>query len=257
MNKIAMSVGLAACLFLPGYSQQGKDQVYQVTQAYQANDQGQVLSQQAFSGHIVLSAGGTYRLSLHIQDEGTYQLVKAGPQQARDTIVFTSKKGFQFYGYPQQNTLSLWLNRSPQGMNQWATAVLAGSQKIPVQPGPSPSGPTQPQGSLIRGNAFSTVVLFGTTSAPSYYRYDPATGSFTDDQKGIIFWPNGTYYLKSEFGSMLMEERGRYAISGNQVQLVFSDGSSMILTIEQGGRKLHHYSSGMLLAEYFFLGTGR
>ncbi|MGB9005144.1 MAG: hypothetical protein WCB96_05410 [Candidatus Aminicenantales bacterium] len=58
MDKIAISVGLAACLILPGYSQQGKDQIYQVTQAYQANDQGQILSQQAFSGQIVLSAGG-------------------------------------------------------------------------------------------------------------------------------------------------------------------------------------------------------
>ena len=257
MNKIAISVGLAACLFLPGYSQQGKDQIYQVTQAYQANDQGQVLSQQASSGQIVLSAGGTYRLSLHIQDEGTYQLVKAGPQQARDTIVFTSKKGFQFYGYPQQNTLSLWLNRSPQGISQWATAVLAGSQKIPVQPAPSPSGPNQPQASLIRGNVFSTVVLYGTTSSPSYFWYDEATGSFSHDQKGIIFRPDGTYYLKAEYGATLLEEKGRYAISGNQVRLVFSDGSSLVLIIEQGGRKLHSYSSGMLLAEYFFLGTGK
>jgi hypothetical protein len=257
VNKIAILVGLAACIFLPGYSQQAKDQIYQVTQAYQVNDQGQVVSQQVLSGQIVLSAGGSYRLSLHIQDEGTYQLVKAGPQQAQDTIVFTSQKGSQFYGYPQQNTLSLWLNRSPQGINQWATAVLAGSQKIPVRPGPSPSGPTQPQGSLIQGNVFSTVVLYGTISSPSYYWYDQATGSFSDDQKGIIFWPNGAYYLKAEFGSTLMEERGRYAISGNQVQLVFSDGSSMVLVIEQGGRKLHSYSSGMLLAEYFFLGTGK
>ena len=257
MKNIVIAAVLAACLVHPGFAQQGKEQAYQIGQAYQANDQGQVLGQQAATGQVVLYPNGTYRFSLHIQDEGTWKLVKANPQQPRDTVIFTSKKGFQFYGYPQQNTLNLWLSRSPQGVSQWATATLAGSQKGPVQTGPSPSGPTQPQGSLIRGNVFSTAVLYGTTSAPSYYWYDQSTGSFSSDEKGIIFWPNGTYYLKADFGGMVMEERGRYGISGNRVQLVFSDGSSMVLTIEQGGRKLHHYSSGMLMAEYFFLGTGR
>jgi len=257
VKKIVILAALGVCAVLPGFTQQNKEEAYQISQAYQANDQGQVLGQQTANGQIVLYPNGTYKFSLHIQDEGTWKLAKASPQQPRDAIVFTSKKGFQFYGYPQQYTLSLWLNRSPQGVSQWATATLAVSQKGPVQAGPLPAGPTQPQAGLVRGNVFSTAVLYGTTSAPSYYWYDQAAGSFSSDEKGIIFWPNGTYYLKADFGGLLMEERGRYAISGNQVQLVFSDGSSMFLMIEQGGRKLHHYSSGMLLAEYFFLGTGR
>lgn len=256
MKKIILGLALATSLILPSAAQPAKDLVYQVFQAYQANDQGQVLSQQPFSGQVVLSPDGTYRAALHIQDAGTWKLVKAGAQQPRDTIVFTSRGNFQFFGYPQQNMLSLWLNRSPQGISQWLTAQLAGSEAGPAGPGGGQASPPQ-AGSLIKGGAFSATVLYSATSAPTYFRYDDSTGHFSEDQKGLIFRPDGTYYLKAEFGNIVQEERGRYAISGDNVQLVFSDGSRLVLAIVEGGRKLHWYSDGMLLTEFFFLGTAR
>ncbi len=261
MNKLTLAVCVSLSLLQPVLAQSSKDQVYQVVQAYQANDQGQILSQQPFSGQVILSSKGAYKASLHIQDEGTWKLVKAGPQQPQDMIVFTSKNNFQFYAYPQGNTLNLWLNRSAQGISQWVTAQLAGSKPAPG--GSAPSGGVQPApqgvGSLLRGGVFTAVVLYGTTSAPTYYWYDRATGGFSSDEKGLIFRPDGTYYLRADFGSTTMEERGRYAVQGDTIRIVFSDGSGMNFKIVEGGRKLHTYDSGtgMLMSEYFFLGTAK
>lgn len=58
MRKFALLIVLTSCLRWPLFPQPGQDKVYRVTQAYQANDQGQVLNQQAFSGEVVLSANG-------------------------------------------------------------------------------------------------------------------------------------------------------------------------------------------------------
>ncbi|OGD30710.1 MAG: hypothetical protein A2Y56_13630 [Candidatus Aminicenantes bacterium RBG_13_63_10] len=261
MNKWILVVCVSLCLLQPALAQSSKDQVYQVTQAYQANDQGQVLNQQPFNGQVILSPKGTYKASLHIQDKGTWKLVKAGPQQPRATIVFTSKNNFQFYGYPQGNTMSLWLNRSAQGISQWLSAQLSGSKPAPG--GSALSGGVQavPQGAgnLVRGGVFTAVVLYGTTSAPTYYWYDRDTGGFSSDEKGLIFRPDGTYYLRADFGSTTMEERGRYAVQGDTIRIVFSDGSGMNFKIVEGGRKLHNYDpgTGMLMSEYFFLGTAK
>jgi hypothetical protein len=257
MRKILLGAALVASLMILSAAQSSKDLVYQVFQAYQANDQGQVLSRQPFNGQIILSPDGTYRAALHVSDTGTWKLVKAGAQQPRDMLVFSSRGNFQFYGYPQQGLLSLWLNRSPQGISQWLAAQLTGPVSGPSGPGPQGGGPASPPpgGSLIRGRAFAAAVLYSATSAPTYFRYDESTGRFSEDQKGIIFRPDGTYYLKAEFGDIVQEERGRYVITGANVQIVFSDGSQLILAIVEGGRKLHWYSGGMLLSEFFFLGT--
>lgn len=257
MKSIFLLMALVPGLMSSLSPQSGKDLTYQVQQAYLTDDQGQVHSRQPAAGMIILSADGTYTFSLHIQDEGTWRLVKASPQQPRDTIVFTSKNAFQFYAYPQGNMLNVWLNRSAQGVNQWVTAVLSGAAGSSAPSGPPPANPSASPGGLIRGNVFSPTALYSATSAPTYFRYDDMTGRFSEDQKGIIFRPDGTYYLRAEFGNMIQEERGRYAVSGNQVQLVFSDGSSLVLTIVDGGRRLLWYSNGMLLAEFFYLGAAR
>ena len=97
--------------------------------------------------------------------------------------------------------------------------------------------------------------MYGTTSGPyDYSQYDPNTGYFYENQKGIIFRPDGTFYLNVDFGGTTTEEVGNYQIAGNQVLLTFSDGSTMILTIEEQGRKLNWYSDGMLISEFFYLG---
>ncbi|MBN2198397.1 MAG: hypothetical protein JW747_00945 [Candidatus Aminicenantes bacterium] len=257
MKNIFVLLALVPGLMSPLSPQSGKNLTYHVQQAYLTDDRGQVLSQQPSAGMIVLSADGTYKASLLVQDEGTWRMVKASPQQPRDTIVFTSKNAFQFFGYPQGNVLNLWLNRNAQAVNQWVTAVLSGPGGASAPSESQPANPSASPGSLFRGNVFSQTALYSATSAPTYFRYDESTGNFSEDQKGIIFRPDGTYYLRAEFGNMIQEERGRYAVSGSQVQLVFSDGSSLVLTIVDSGRRLHWYSNGMLLAEFFFLGTVR
>ena len=41
------------------------------------------------------------------------------------------------------------------------------------------------------------------------------------------------------------------------VILTFSDGSTMILTIEEQGRKLNWYGDGILISEFFYLGEAK
>jgi hypothetical protein len=97
--------------------------------------------------------------------------------------------------------------------------------------------------------------MFSSTSAGSYFYYDRSTGDFSHDQTGIIFWPDGSYYLKAEFGAMETKERGSYAINGRKVILQFSDGSSITLDIADNNRDLRLHSQGMLISEFFFLGA--
>jgi hypothetical protein len=241
-----------------------EEKLYQVTSSYETDNSGRVLRQQEFSGWLKLLDNGTYQFQVHIYDDGTYKLIKAGPNNPKDMIYFTSNKGFQFFSYPGTNGQSqdIWLYRTNTGTNVWVKAIKSKSATKPAETSPSKTQTAdknaQGGGTLsISNGRFTAVVLYGTTSAPSYYRYDAATGRFSDDQKGIIFHPNGTYYLKADFGDLTTEEQGRYMISGNQVALQFSDGSALTLTIMENGRKLHWYSSGMLIGEFFFLGTAK
>jgi hypothetical protein len=98
-------------------------------------------------------------------------------------------------------------------------------------------------------------VIYGNSNINIYYLYDQATGSITADEKGIIFRPDGTYFLRSELGSSVFEEKGKYRIVGDKVQVVFSDNSGMTLNLVEGGKALYWYSNGMLISEYYFLGV--
>ena len=260
-----MRASFAICLFLNlTFLLSAEETVYQVTASYETDLSGKILQQQKFSGWLKLMDNGTYQFQAHIYDDGTYTFVKSGSNNPRDTIYYTSKKGYQFFSYPSSDgqTQDIWLYRTNSGTNIWVKAAKTKSAAKPDKP--SPPNPAVPDkkprggGTLnIDNGRFTTVVLYGTTSAPSYYQYDPATGRFSHDQKGIIFHPNGTYYLKADFGGLTTEERGRYVISGNQVTVRFNDGSALTLTIMENGRKLHWYSSGMLIGEFFFLGTAK
>jgi hypothetical protein len=224
---------------------------YQATGVYETNDLGQILSQGQFAGWLVLAANGTYRLDFNMADQGQYQYIAAGGQLAQDTIFFVSNNLYQFFAYPQGDRLAVWLQKTSSGTNRWVSL-----QRI----APSRTGPTNTSTSsaLLPGqSAFKAVVMYGTTSAPSYYHYNPATGHFDEDQKGIIFRPDGTFYLRADFGDTTIEEEGDYHIEINQVRLTFSDGSSLTLTIEEQGSKLHWYSGGMLISEFFYLGEAK
>jgi hypothetical protein len=73
----------------------------------------------------------------------------------------------------------------------------------------------------------------------------------------LVLRRDGTYSLRKEFGGLVTAESGRYQAAAGVVRINFDDGSAMDLKIEQEGRKLHRYSGGMLIAEYFFLGTAK
>jgi hypothetical protein len=248
-----MMPGLLFCL----------DYKYQVTSRYETDDQGKILQQQPYNGWIILHNNGTYKLQFHIYDEGSYQYVTANPQQPNDTIYFNSRNNFRFFAYPRQNTLEIWLQKTNTGTNQWVHAELSAAPP-PVQ-SPAATGTTGASvptgnknisvGSLIKNGVFSRKVIYGNTSISSYYLYDRTTGEISADEKGIIFRPNGTYFLRSEFGSSVIEEKGNYQIVGDQVRIIFQDNSSMTLTLMDGGKSLHWYNQGMLISEYLFLGV--
>jgi len=230
---------------------QAQEMRYQATGVYETNDLGQVLSQGPFAGWLVLATNGTYSLDFQMADHGRYQYMAAGGQLAQDTIFFISNNSYQFFAYPQGDLLAVWLHKTSNGTNRWVSL----QRSAPSGTGPSVASTvsaTQPEQA-----AFTGVVMYGTTSAPSYYPYDPATGHFYEDQKGIIFRPDGTFYLRADFGGTTTEEEGAYRIAGNQVHLTFSDGSVLTLTIEEQGRKLHWYSGGMLISEFFYLGEAK
>jgi hypothetical protein len=180
-------------------------------------------------------------------DRGQYQYIAAGGELVRDTIFFYSNSSYQFFAYPQGDLLAVWLSKTANGTNIWVTLQKA----APFGAGSANATNiiTQPEEA-----AFADVVMYGTVSSPSYYPYDPATGRFYEDQKGIIFRPDGTFYLKADFGETTTEEEGTYLIAGDQVLLTFSDGSVLALNIAEQGRKLHWYSDGILISEFFYLG---
>jgi len=254
-------------LLVAGFSAEllfSRDYRYQVMKMYDSNDQGQVLQQSPYSGWLLLSQNGTYKMQLHIYDEGTYKYVKANPQQKNDTIYFNSQKNFQFFAYSSGNALEVWLYKTETGTNRWVHAELttgnpaassgstgsAGSAGTTAQPGNN----TQIT-ALIRNGVFTKKVIFGNTSMPAYHYYDQATGDISADEKGILLRPDGTYFLRSDLGSSVFEEHGNYRVIGNQIQVIFSDNSSMTLTIEEGGKSLRWYNQGMLISEYLFLGV--
>lgn len=230
---------------------QAQDVNYQATGVYETNDLGEVISQEPFAGWLTLATDGTYSLDFQMADHGRYQYMTAGGQLAQDTIFFISNNGHQFFAYPQGDLLAVWLHRALNKTNRWVSLhriapSVAGSSDASTAPTPQPEQA-----------AFNEVIMYGTTSAPSYYPYDPATGHFYEDQKGIIFRPDGTFYLRADFGATTTEEVGAYRIAGNQVHLTFSDGSILTLAIEEQGRKLHWYSDGILISEFFYLGEAK
>jgi hypothetical protein len=229
---------------------------------YESNDQGNILQQSPYSGWLILYGNGTYKLKIHIDDEGTYQYIKANPKQPNDTIYFNSSKSFQFFAYPRQNTLEVWLYKTNTGTNQWVHAELPAAPAANPPAATGPPGTTLPPantpvnpGSLISNGVFAKKVIYGNSNIQTYYLYDRATGSISADEKGILFRPDGTYFLRSEFGASVIEEKGSYRIVGDKVQVVFHDNSNMILTLVNGGKSLHWYNQGMLISEYLFLGV--
>ncbi|MCJ7679439.1 MAG: hypothetical protein MUP70_01825 [Candidatus Aminicenantes bacterium] len=272
----------AVCLLFLLLPVRGEDRTYTVSTLYETDDAGVILSQQPFSGTVVLHDTGTYNVSLHIQDEGTFKFVAAGPQQPNDMIYFYSRSRFQFFAYPQGNMLAVWLHKNPQGRNVWVQGELVAPPPSKTEPGPTETPPTDtttetppestsppksteppalipstknlPPGT-IKDGVISVGVIYGDSSALSYYREDLFTGEWSADEKGIIFRPDGTYFLRVEMGSHIMREEGRYIIQGNIVRIVFSDGSMMDLKIVNGGQSLNWYGAGgELISEYFFLG---
>ena len=227
---------------------QAQEERYEAIGIYETDDFGQILSQGPFAGWLVLASNGTYSLDFQMADHGRYQYMTAGGQLASDTIFFFSNNSYQFFAYPQGDLLAVWLYRTPNGTNVWVTLQrIAPSETGPVNA--STVSVAQPE-----QVAFTGVVMYGTISGPyDYSHYDPNTGYFYENQKGIIFRPDGSFYLKADFGGTTTEEEGTYRIAGNQVLLTFSDDSVLILTIEEEGRKLHWYSGGMLISEFFYL----
>lgn len=242
-----------------------QDYKYQVTAIYEADEQGKILQQEPYRGWIILFKNGTYKLQLHIYDEGVYQYVKGNPQQPNDTLYFNSNKNFRYFAYPRQNALEVWLNKTNTGANRWAHAELSdestNSASTPPPANTPGTGSVFPGGnkninigSLIKNGVFSKKVLYGNSNANIYHLYDQTTGDITTDEKGLILRPNGTYFLRSELGNSVFEEKGNYRILGDKVRIIFQDNSSMTLTIEDGGKALYWYDQGMLISEYYFLG---
>ena len=217
MMKCAF-VCILICLWLPPLAQ-AQELRYEATGIYEANNLGQIISQGPFSGWLVLGNTGNYSLDFQVTDQGQYQYIKAGGQLATDTIFFFSDNGYQFFGYPQGDILTVWLYRTQNGTNIWIALQAITSSWIGPANGSSPPASQQGQ------TAFSGVVMYGTTTGPyDYSQYDPGTGYFYENQKGIIFRPDGTFYLKVDFGGTTTEEAGTYQIAGNQVLLTLSDG---------------------------------
>jgi len=249
------SVKTAAALFLiiavwPG-GLTADDRVYNVTGAFEADDQGRILSRAPMTGRIVLRANGTFLVELHVKDQGTFRFVKANPQQPRDTIYFDSESGYRYFAHPGENDLALWLHKNAGGANVWIQAEPA------VESGPAgrlPGTRLTPEG-LIQNGRFVQAAFYANTSAPSYLRENRATGDLYADEKGIVFRPDGSYFLRAELGSVLMKETGLYSISGDIVRIVFSDASFIDLKMINGGQALYWYTNGILISEFYFVGT--
>lgn len=233
---------------------QGENYQYKVTTFYETDNQGQVIAQQPAQGSLTLMGNGSYNLSVHIQDQGTYKYVKANANQPNHTIYFQSNNNFQFFAYVKGESLAIWISKNKSGRDTWYQAILASQAQAPQIGQAQPqTGATNIMG-LIQKGILTRTVMYGKTSAPTYLWYDREDGGFTADEGGVILRNNGTFYIKSEIGSSQFQDNGRYNISGTQVNLILSDGSAMTFTLVDGGKSLNWYSQGMLLAEYTLLG---
>ena len=235
------------------------DTTYKFDITYEATHAGQILNQQPCSGWLTLMSDGTYKAKITVDDSGTYRRQNV---QGIERVFFTSKTGSQFFGQKQGVSFGIWCYQTPRGTSVWVKgneAVVANNGKNSAVKDLNKGLSAMAGGSnatfSIKNGRVTKTALFGATSAGNYGYYDRATGELSHDQQGLILRPDGTYYFSSEFGVAEFKERGNYTISANQVLLKFDDGSSFVLTIANNGKQLNYYSQGMLINEYFYLGT--
>lgn len=244
-------------VLLAAQAAEAQDHYYHFTSLMEVNAQGKVLQQAPAQGWILLRAGGTYSLQYSSSSEqGSYRLMAGGQNQGKAMLMFQSSAQRKFFAYPSPNNLLVWVRQTPQGNHLFLNAVAA----RPPSGGQSKAGPATTPGRAqalppLAGGVFSRAVMFGDTSAPHYYRRDPNSNELTAGEKGVVFRPNGAFALRSEFGNSVFNGHGAYRVSGDRIQMTFSDGSGMSLVIDQGGKKLNWYNNGMLISEFFFYGV--
>ena len=253
MKKFILVILMMGWAF-SGYAQ---DRTYRITLMYESDEQGKILTQQPYTGWVILKADGTYNVRVYQDDQGKYTFSRANATQPNDTIFFYSQNNYRYFAYPRGNMIALWLNKPRPGVNLWVNAELTtGTDQTAaassMQSLPTASGSLYQQG-LIKNGRFIKLTMFTTTSAGSYFYYDDSTGNFSHDQTGVVFRPNGTYALRAQFGSSITSENGTYTINGRQITITFSDNSAITLTIADNGKDLHWYNNGILISEFFFL----
>jgi hypothetical protein len=253
MKKIILAVLMMGWVF-SGHAQ---DRTYKITVMYEADEQGKILTQQPYTGWVILKADGTYNVRVNQDDQGKYTFSAANANQPNDTIFFYSQNNYRYFAYPRGNMIALWLNKPRPGVNLWVNAELTtgtgSTAAAPAVPSLSPTSGGLYQQGLIKNGRFTKLTMFTTTSAGYYFYYDESTGNFSHDQTGVVFRPNGTYALRAQFGSSITSENGTYTINGREVTITFSDNSAITLTIADNGKDLHWYTNGMLISEFFFL----
>jgi len=233
---------------------QAQEKNYRITLMYEADQQGNILKQQPYSGFITLKEDGSYFIRVYRDDQGTWKYIKANKQQPRDMIYFYSAEKYEYFAYPRGKMIAVWLNKPRPGVNLWVNGTLVEKDGTATSTPPAAGSTGLYQMGLIRNGRFSRTTMFSTTSAPSYYYYDEFTGNFSQDTTGVVFRPDGTYAMRVEFGGSITYEKGVYSVTGNQVRLRFSDNSVVTLTIAPNGRDLNWYGrSGILISEFFFL----
>jgi hypothetical protein len=253
---------LASCLVFLGATvlagEVQQDRQYDIVGAYETDYQGNVLNQTSASGYLLIKADGTYELKSNDTVQGTWMFIPAGTGNAAiDMFQFRTTDGYQHFAYANGTQLAIWLSQTQTGTHIWLNSTLSitGTAETPQTEQQQGTGQSAGQPFSIVNGVFDRTVMYADSSANSYLRYYEDTGDFDADTRGIILRADGSYYLRVELGEVVHVERGRYMVSGNQVIVQFSDGSAMNLAMEDNGRRLVMYSGGMLISEYFYLGS--
>lgn len=230
---------------------------YPITDLIESGDDGVIVNRRSVAWRIELGRDGRYRLTMAHTDTGVWRLLKGAGPKGNDTIRLDSDSGESCGVRIEGRELRILLGRNEAGNAIWLftgppqeaeaaqnDSVEAGIDRLIESMAPVKGIPP------IRGRHFAAVEIYATSSAPVYWRLDPATGAISFDGLGVLFTPAGQFHINSRYGVVESHFTGTYEITKDGVLLSLSDGSSMVLTFADEGGTLKWYDDGILIARY-------
>lgn len=229
---------------------------YLVTDLVESATDGAVIERRTVEWELVLTPDRRYRLLMEGAETGAWRLIRGGGPGGGDAIRFDSDSGESFSARIEGDELRLLLGRNKAGHAVWLftgprqniaqgnDTVARGLDELIESTAPVAGMPP------LNGRHFARMEVYASSSAPVYYRKNPATGAISFDGLGALFTPSGEFYINSRYGVVESHFTGTYTVDTTGVLLTFSDGSTTNMVFADEGGTLKWYDGGVLIARY-------